>query len=81
MTVQVLLFARARDVAGTGHLEVNLPDDPRVGDLRRALADVAPALTPLLPRLHIAVNSDYAHDEDPLPPGAEVACFPPVSGG
>jgi molybdopterin converting factor small subunit len=28
-----------------------------------------------------AVNTDYAADDTVIPPRAEVACIPPVSGG
>ncbi len=81
MTVQVLLFARARDLAGTSTLSVVLPTGATVAELRSILAVNCPALAPLLPRMHVAVNSDYAADGDPIPADAEVACFPPVSGG
>lgn len=75
------LFARARDLAGAAEVTLSLPPEARVSDLRIALQTAYPALTPLAPRLLIAVNSDYAADAVVLPPGAEIACFPPVSGG
>ncbi|MBX3442582.1 MAG: MoaD/ThiS family protein [Planctomyces sp.] len=81
MTVRVLLFAKARDLAGASELALDLPEGATVQDLRRALEAAAPDLAPLSPRLHIAVNSRYAADGDVIPPGAELACFPPVSGG
>jgi sulfur-carrier protein len=81
MTVRVLFFAKARDLAGAPSQELTLGDTATVADLRRALAKAIPALEPLLPRLHVAINNDYAADSDPVHPGAEVACFPPVSGG
>lgn len=40
-----------------------------------------PALESLGPRLLAAVNADYADDAVLLNHGAEVAFFPPVSGG
>ena len=81
MTVQVLLFARARELAGRETVTVDLRDGASVAELRHALAEAAPALGPLLRTLYVAVNSEYAADADAIPPGAEVACFPPVSGG
>ncbi len=81
MKVRVLFFAKARDAAGAPELEVEVPDHATVEQLKTALATSRPALIPLLPRLHIAINSDYARDNDLIPAGAEVACFPPVSGG
>ena len=81
MTVRVLFFAKARDLAGSPSKELTLDEGATVADLRRALAKAIPALEPLLPRLHVAINNDYAADSDRIPTGAEVACFPPVSGG
>ncbi|MCA9055763.1 MAG: MoaD/ThiS family protein [Planctomycetaceae bacterium] len=77
----VHLFAGARDAAGAATLEVELPEGATVADLRRALQAAAPGLTRLRHSLWIAVNGDYAADADLLPEGAEIACFPPVSGG
>ena len=81
MTVRVRLFARARDLAGAEVVEVPLPDGATVADLRARLAGVCPALGPLLPRAAVAVNEDFAGDDAAIPPGAEVALIPPVSGG
>lgn len=81
MRVQVLFFAKARDLAGGPSRELTLKDGATVADLRRALGDAIPALNPLLPRLHVAINNDYAADSDTVPQDAEIACFPPVSGG
>jgi molybdopterin converting factor subunit 1 len=81
MTVRVLFFAKARDLAGAPSRDLTLPDAPTVADLRRALGETIPALQPLLPRLHVAINNNYAADSDTVPQDAEIACFPPVSGG
>jgi len=81
MTVRVLFFAKARDLAGAPSKELTLKDGATVADLRCALRESIPALQPLLPRLHVAINNDYAADGDVIPQNAEIACFPPVSGG
>jgi len=81
MTIQVQFFARARELVGTDCLQVHLPPDATVGDLRRQLALDCPALAPLLGGLLFAVNTDYATDATTLSPNATIACFPPVSGG
>jgi molybdopterin converting factor small subunit len=82
MTVTVTLFARARELAGASRVVLDLPEDAdRVADLRRGLASRFPALAPLIPHLLIALGNDYSRDEEVLPPGVEVSCFPPVSGG
>ena len=81
MKLEVKLFARARDVAGAGYVELDVPDAANVADLRRALALQVPSLAPLAPQLLIAIGTNYADDTVLVPPNAEVACFPPVSGG
>lgn len=81
MNVQVRLFARARDLAGSERVEVELPDAATVGDLRMALGEAFPSLRSLVPNLLVAIGNDYAPDAARIGTGAEIACFPPVSGG
>jgi molybdopterin converting factor subunit 1 len=81
MTVVVRLFARARDLAGTDRLAVDLPGSAVVADLRRELAARAPGLAGLLPRCAVAVDAEFAQDDHALADGAEIALLPPVSGG
>jgi sulfur-carrier protein len=81
MQLSVQLFARARDLAGTPVVELTLPEGATVGELKRELGRRCPELAPLSGRLLVAVGQAYARDGDSLPAGAEIACFPPVSGG
>lgn len=81
MRITVRLFARARDLAGTERLEMDLPDGARVRDARVRLLAEVPALGPLLKSLLMAINGEYATDESPLRDSCELAAFPPVSGG
>jgi molybdopterin converting factor small subunit len=81
MKVVVQLFARARDLAGSGRVEIDLPASASVADLRQSLVERFPQVSPLAPKLLVAVGTDYADDATILKPDVEVACFPPVSGG
>lgn len=81
MNVEVRFFAGAREAASQESLQLTLRDGARVGDLRRELLTAAPALARYGRSLWIAVNGEYAADGDAIPAKAEVACFPPVSGG
>jgi molybdopterin synthase sulfur carrier subunit len=81
MKLDVRLFARARDAAGCEQVTVELPADACVADLRAALASHSPNLRPLVSSLLVAVGTEYADDRVILSPQAQVACFPPVSGG
>ncbi|MGE3313967.1 MAG: MoaD/ThiS family protein [Planctomycetaceae bacterium] len=81
MKVDVQLFARARDLAGAPQVEVDIPDPARVADLKVALRERFPGLSPLLPNLLVAVDMEYANDQTALAETSQIACFPPVSGG
>ena len=78
MEVTVRLFAMLRERAGGAReVTLSLPDGARVSDALAALGDVAPPELPLV----MAVNREYARDDQVLDPGDELALIPPVSGG
>jgi molybdopterin converting factor subunit 1 len=79
--LQVKLFAEARQRAGGGVVDVELPAEPTVGQLRAALSRQHPALADLVGRATFAVNAEYARESAKIPADADVACIPPVSGG
>jgi len=81
MRCRVKLFARARDLAGTAELSVVLPDGATVADLRHVLGREVPALAGLLERSALAVDNEFADETRKVPPDAEIALLPPVSGG
>lgn len=81
MQVSIRLFARAKDLAGTDQLRIDLPAKATVAELRRRLADERPELAPILPRCAVAVDNDFAAETLVLQPENEVALIPPVSGG
>jgi molybdopterin converting factor subunit 1 len=81
MTLTVHLFARARELAGSGTVRLEVAGPATVADLRRALAGQFAALAGLLERSAVAVNHDFAEDSRTVAAGDEVAVIPPVSGG
>lgn len=76
MNVRVRLFAALRERAGSGNVELELPDDAVVGDVWPALD-----LGEQPPGLLFALNRSYAEPGSRLSAGDEVAVIPPVSGG
>lgn len=74
MTIR--LFAALKERAGTGTLELELPDGARVADALAALDGLADGL-PLV----LAVNREYASEDRVLQASDELAVVPPVSGG
>lgn len=81
MLLNVKLFARACELAGTSELQIDMPEETTVGEFRKILIANQPELQPVIDSLFVAINAEYANDEQVIPAGSEVACFPPVSGG
>lgn len=79
--LHVLFFATLRDRAAMRETTLELAGGARVRELKAALGERFPALIPALGSVLVAVNHEYAADDDPLPDSAEIALFPPVSGG
>lgn len=81
MNLQVQLFAAARDAAGQSSVEVRLSAGGSVGDLREQLLQNFPNMNSMAMLLFVAVNNEYAEDDQVLNEKDTIACFPPVSGG
>lgn len=81
MKTVVKLFAVAKQLAGRDEVEIELPDQATVADVRQQLGNTIPDLADMLPSYVFAVDKQYAHDATCIAPGAEIAAIPPVSGG
>lgn len=81
MRVTVRLFARLRDLVGSGELERQVPDGSSIGAIWDAILADYPALVPYTESISCAVNAEYARRDAPVADGDEVAFLPPVSGG
>lgn len=81
-SVEVLLFARLRELAGQASLQVALPSaSPSARDLWASLASAHPRLAGADSGLRVAINQSYAAWDSPVAPGDVVAFIPPVAGG
>jgi MoaE-MoaD fusion protein len=74
--VTVRLFAILRERAGAGSVTLELPEGACVRDALESLSGLAEGI-PLV----MAVNREYASEDDVLDAGDELALIPPVSGG
>lgn len=81
MRVKVRLFARLRDVAGSGELVREVGGPATVGAVWAGLVVEFPGLAAYERSMSAAVNADYAKMSAPVADGDEVAFMPPVSGG
>jgi MoaE-MoaD fusion protein len=80
-SVTILLFANLKEILGVERIDLQLPVDVRVLDLKKYLLEMYPILEERLGNLLFSVNHQFAYDEDEIPDQAEIAIFPPVSGG
>jgi molybdopterin converting factor subunit 1 len=81
MRVTIRLFARLRDLAGSGELTRDVASPATVGTVWSVLVGEMPALRDYERTMSVAVNADYARMSAAVHEGDEVAFLPPVSGG
>jgi molybdopterin converting factor subunit 1 len=79
--VKLLFFATLRDRAGTKSMELDIPAALTVQGLKDMLSTEYPNLKDSMLSVIITINREYAFDDAVIPPNAELAMFPPVSGG
>jgi molybdopterin synthase sulfur carrier subunit len=83
MKVQVRYFAALREALGPSET-LELPSGHTLGQLRDALLARGGRHAEVLARgraVRCALNQAMADEATPVPEGAEVAFFPPVTGG
>lgn len=85
MSISIRFFASLKEHMGTDRLHLDSGFEPRtVAGLRAFLCAQNPDFDRAvhqLGRLKAAVNLDMADEETAIPASAEVAFFPPVTGG
>ena len=79
--IKLLFFATLRDRAGARSMELEIPANLTVQGLKDKLSNEYPNLKDSMSSVLITINREYAFDEAVIPPNAELAMFPPVSGG
>ena len=79
--IKLLFFATIHDRAGKKSLEIDIPVDLTILGLKEKLSTDYPNLKDSMKSVLITINREYAFDDAVVPSNAEVALFPPVSGG
>lgn len=79
--IKILFFATIKDKFGKRSLELEVPNSMTVLQLKEKLANEYPNLKDLLKSILISINQEYSFDDAIIPSNAEIALFPPVSGG
>lgn len=62
-------------------MELDIPPDLTVQGLKDKVSAEYPTLKDSMSSVLITINREYAFDDAVIPQNAELAMFPPVSGG
>jgi molybdopterin converting factor small subunit len=80
MSLKIALYGITRDIVGTSVIELPAPAPTTVGALLAELRKQYPGLGQLR-SCAVAVNNEYAPDDQALHTVDEIALIPPVAGG
>ena len=78
--MKILAFGIVKDIFSNAMIEVDCGHESSVDALKNMLEQKYPRLSQLGSYM-IAVNNEYALDDDPVNENDEIAIIPPVSGG
>jgi molybdopterin synthase catalytic subunit len=79
--VKILFFATLKEKAGTAEMDLDIPENILVSEFKDLLFKKIPQLPQSRANIVVAINKEFAFDQEQIPNGAEIALFPPVSGG
>lgn len=79
--INVLFFATIRDHLGKKQLDIQIPSQAGVAELKSLLIKDNPSSAIVINASLVSINHEFAYDDEFIPDGAEVAFFPHVSGG
>jgi len=80
MNIEIKLFGIAKEIVSSSSLNIELDSPYTIHGLRNEVMAKYPAFGDLK-SIMVAVNSEYAKDDQQLAASDEVALIPPVSGG
>ncbi len=76
--IRVLLFAYLQEEAGTSELQIE-KENITIAELKDVVAKEYNV--PMTASIMVAINEEYANEDDTIQSGDVVALIPPVSGG
>lgn len=80
MKLKILAFGITKDIFGASEIELEVQEALNVGQCKERLEKDFPQLVKLK-SYFIAVNEEYAEDDQIIVNTDEIAIIPPVSGG
>ena len=79
--INIIFFANLKDLTGAHELLLDIPDGTTVLEFKTLIVGVYPEIQKYIDSTVVSINHNFAFDNDVIPQGAEIALFPPVSGG
>jgi molybdopterin converting factor small subunit len=80
--ITIILYANLKEKAGTDRIDMQVPTNATIADLKKILKKDYPSLGPQLANVHVMVNKrNLPLETDVIPPNAEITFLPPISGG
>jgi len=79
--IKILFFATLKERSGVPSTVLDVMPGTSVLQLKEQLAYRFPELDASMSTVLVSINREFAFDEDEIPEDAEIALFPPVSGG
>ena len=81
MEIEILFFARLRELAGTDRISLQLPAKATVSQALAEIARTYPAVGDHLTSCRTALNEEFTTPDAIIPERGVLAIIPPVSGG
>jgi molybdopterin converting factor subunit 1 len=81
MITKISFYAVLREITGVNQVELEIPDNCSVNELRGILLKEYPRLRQGLETAIIAIDHSHSDDNITIKPGMEVSIFPPIVGG
>jgi molybdopterin converting factor subunit 1 len=81
MKVKIIFFATLSEYVGAKTVDLEVPAETTVAMLKELLVSKYPRMAAAQKSIMVAVNREFAGGEQKIPLDAEIALFPPVSGG
>ncbi len=81
MKIKVLFFAHLREIAGSNEIFLELDEGSKGEDILDILEEKYPEISKHRHYLKLSMNGQYMSKDAEIIEQAEIAVFPPVSGG
>lgn len=79
--ITLLFFATLREITGVRKMSKTIPEDMLISGLKKMLVDEYPGLKEIMSSVIVSLDHEFSFDNSSIPADAEIALFPPVSGG